>query len=264
MSEGGEPSAPATPGLIPLSYTTPWDAAGVAGLVDQPDPWRCNDFGAVALHCKTLRGSAVAAEDGSHRFVAQVTVYALALGVAPTQTTYETGESSERAALKELLSSLQLEVVLIQADALHTTQAFSLVPLQGGRRAFDGERQPENPAPPDPVPVPGQAPHPVHGDGSGEKAWRVTIWEMRAKEARDHIKANWPDISWIIEMITTTVTSRGHQVPRAHLLPHQPAGQSQKLCYDFLQRCSIENEWHWPRDTQLHDARRQLGRRPPT
>jgi hypothetical protein len=27
MSEGGEPSAPATPGLIPLSYTTPWNAA---------------------------------------------------------------------------------------------------------------------------------------------------------------------------------------------------------------------------------------------
>ncbi len=29
MSEGGEPSAPATPGLIPLSYTTPWDAASL-------------------------------------------------------------------------------------------------------------------------------------------------------------------------------------------------------------------------------------------
>jgi len=26
-SEGGEPSAPATPGLILLSYTTPWDVA---------------------------------------------------------------------------------------------------------------------------------------------------------------------------------------------------------------------------------------------
>ena len=49
---------------------------------------------------KTLRGSAVAAEDGSHRFVAQVTVYARALGVALAQTTYDTGESSERAALK--------------------------------------------------------------------------------------------------------------------------------------------------------------------
>jgi hypothetical protein len=26
-SEGGEPSAPATPGLLLPSYTTPWDAA---------------------------------------------------------------------------------------------------------------------------------------------------------------------------------------------------------------------------------------------
>jgi hypothetical protein len=72
----------------------------------------------------TLRGSAVAAEDGSHRFVAQVTVYARALGVALAQTSYDTGESSERAALKELLSTLELEGVLIQADALHTTRPF--------------------------------------------------------------------------------------------------------------------------------------------
>jgi hypothetical protein len=49
--------------------------------------------------------------DGSHRFVAQVTVYARALGVALAQTTYDTGESSERAALKELLSTLELEGV---------------------------------------------------------------------------------------------------------------------------------------------------------
>ena len=43
---------------------------------------------------------------------------------ALAQTTYDTGESSERAALKELLSSLELEGVLIQADALHTTHPF--------------------------------------------------------------------------------------------------------------------------------------------
>ena len=73
---------------------------------------------------KTLRGSAVETEDGSHRFVAQVRVYARALGVALAQTTYDTGESSERAALKELLSTLELEGVLIQADALHTTRPF--------------------------------------------------------------------------------------------------------------------------------------------
>ena len=73
---------------------------------------------------KTLRGSALEAEDGSHRFVAQVTVFARALGVALAQKTYDTHESSERTALKELLSTLELDGVLIQADALHTTQAF--------------------------------------------------------------------------------------------------------------------------------------------
>jgi hypothetical protein len=73
---------------------------------------------------KTLRGSALESGDGSHRFVAQVTVYARALGVALAQKAYDTGESSERAALKELLASLDIEGVLIQADALHTTQAF--------------------------------------------------------------------------------------------------------------------------------------------
>jgi hypothetical protein len=73
---------------------------------------------------KTLRGSAIETEEGTHRFVAQVTVYARALGVALAQKAYDTGESIERAALKELLASLDLEGVLIQADALHTTQEF--------------------------------------------------------------------------------------------------------------------------------------------
>ena len=70
---------------------------------------------------KTLRGSAVETEDGSHRFVAQVTVYARALGVALAQKSYDTHTSSERAALRELLSTPDLDGVLIQADALHTT-----------------------------------------------------------------------------------------------------------------------------------------------
>jgi hypothetical protein len=72
----------------------------------------------------TLRGSAIEAEDGNHRFVAQVTVYARALGVALAQKAYDSHDSSERTALKELLSTLDQGGVLIQADALHTTQAF--------------------------------------------------------------------------------------------------------------------------------------------
>ena len=47
---------------------------------------------------QTLRGSAVETDDGGHRFVAQVTVYARALGVALAQKSYDTHESSERAA----------------------------------------------------------------------------------------------------------------------------------------------------------------------
>jgi hypothetical protein len=51
-------------------------------------------------------------------------MYARALGVALAQKAYDTHQSSERAALKKLLSSLDLYGVLIQADALHTTKSF--------------------------------------------------------------------------------------------------------------------------------------------
>lgn len=51
-------------------------------------------------------------------------MYARAFGVALAQKAYDTSESNERAVLKELLSTLALDGVLIQADALHTTQSF--------------------------------------------------------------------------------------------------------------------------------------------
>jgi hypothetical protein len=74
---------------------------------------------------KTLRCSAAQPDggDGAMRFVTQITLYARELGVAIAQTSFDTGESNERAALKSLLSTLGLEGVLIQADALHTSPA---------------------------------------------------------------------------------------------------------------------------------------------
>lgn len=126
MSEGGEPSAPATPGLLLLSYTTPRDAAllrdwMLAQVADQD-----KDFEQLICDGKTLRGSAAQLDgaDGATRFVTQVTLYARELGVAIAQTSFDTGESHERAALKALLKTLELEGVLIQADALHTSPAF--------------------------------------------------------------------------------------------------------------------------------------------
>jgi hypothetical protein len=56
----------------------------------------------------------------------QVTLYSAALGVAIAQACYVTapGDNHERAVLQKLLGELDLEGVLIQADALHTQQAF--------------------------------------------------------------------------------------------------------------------------------------------
>jgi hypothetical protein len=73
---------------------------------------------------KTLRGSIVATEVGGGAFIAQVTLYSKALGAAIAQATYDTRENHERAVLRELLSTMDLEGVLIQADALHTQRPF--------------------------------------------------------------------------------------------------------------------------------------------
>ena len=61
---------------------------------------------------------------GGSAFIAQVTLYSAALGVAISQACYATGENHERAVLKRLLGELDLEGVLIQADALHTQRPF--------------------------------------------------------------------------------------------------------------------------------------------
>jgi hypothetical protein len=125
---------------------------------------------------KTPRGSAVESEEGNHRFVAHVTVYARAHGVALAQKTYDTHKSSERAALKELLGKLGLDDALIQADTLHTTRPF-----------FDGawSRGPMSHAATD----------------LGKMPRRDTFWELRAKELPEHINLHWPGSTWIVEVI---------------------------------------------------------------
>ncbi len=61
---------------------------------------------------------------GGSAFIAQVTLYSAALGLAIAQTCYATSGNHERGVLRQLLSQLDLDGVLIQADALHTHQAF--------------------------------------------------------------------------------------------------------------------------------------------
>ena len=90
---------------------------------------------------------------------------------------------------------------------------------------------------------------------------RDTVWELRAREAPEHIKANWPGSAWIVEMTTTTATHKGKRAPVRHLFLTSIRTNPDALLRLIRQRWSIENEWHWARDAQLHeDAHRYADR----
>ena len=93
-----------------------WTIAQIPGGAADLDQLVCDG--------KTLRGAIEPTSGGGSAFIAQVTLYSAALGVAIAQACYATGENHERAVLKKLLGELDLEGVLIQADALHTQQPF--------------------------------------------------------------------------------------------------------------------------------------------
>ena len=73
---------------------------------------------------KTLRGSIAENASGAATFIAQVSRYSQTLGVAIAQTTDASGEIQ---ALRHLLEAVDLEGVLVQADALHANRHFSSV-----------------------------------------------------------------------------------------------------------------------------------------
>ncbi|QPN70342.1 hypothetical protein [Synechococcus sp. CBW1108] len=61
---------------------------------------------------------------GAARFIAQVSLYSNTLGVAIAQSTYATDAGGEIAALRQLLDRVELEGLLVQADALHANRRF--------------------------------------------------------------------------------------------------------------------------------------------
>ena len=79
---------------------------------------------------------------------------------------------------------MDLEGVLIQADALHTQKPFLAAHGAGGRLPFDGVAagfsegvsKPTDPAPPDQRTVPLLTQDPFHGNGFRARSW-----------ARDHL-----------------------------------------------------------------------------
>jgi predicted transposase YbfD/YdcC len=157
---------------------------------------------------KTIRGSAIETEDGNHRFVAQVTVYARALGVALT--------------VKSNQPTLYRQI----------------------GHQFEGKRR---------IPFTATDQEKRHG--------RDTRREIRAKEAPDHIKEAWPGSAWIVELITTTTKRNGRSRTTRHDFITTLRTTPEALLRLIRQRWSIENEWHWARDTQLgEDAHRYANR----
>jgi hypothetical protein len=74
---------------------------------------------------KTLRGSIAENDSGATWFIAQVSLCSQTLCAAIAQTTYATDASGEIQALRLLLEAVELEGVLVQADALHANRPFS-------------------------------------------------------------------------------------------------------------------------------------------
>ncbi len=53
-----------------------------------------------------------------------MSLYSQTLGVATAQTTYTTDASGQIQALRQLLEAVELDGVLVQADALHANRPF--------------------------------------------------------------------------------------------------------------------------------------------
>ena len=81
-------------------------------------------------------------------------------------------------------------------------------------------------------------------------------WQLRARNATDTIRERWAGASWIIELVSTGRRD-GKPFHHIHFFITTLRTSPKALLRLVRQRWAIENQWHWPRDTQLgEDAHR--------
>ena len=80
---------------------------------------------------------------------------------------------------------------------------------------------------------------------------RDITWNLRAREAPDHIKENWHGTSWIVEVIATGMRD-GKPFQASHFFLTSLRTTPEELLQLVRERWSLES-WHWIRDTQLHE-----------
>ena len=106
--------------------------------------------------------------------------------------------------LQKLLGELRLERVLIQADALctrskrftaaHGAGAVFLLTVKANQPSLYRQISDQ---------LLGNRKIPLRASDHGIGHGRDIAWDLRAKKAPDHIKANWHGTSWIVEVIAT-------------------------------------------------------------
>jgi hypothetical protein len=79
---------------------------------------------------------------------------------------------------------------------------------------------------------------------------RQVRWLLRAHNATDAIRERWAGASWIIEPVSTGQRD-GKPFHHVHLFITTLRTSPKALLRLVRQRWAIENQWHWPRDTQL-------------
>jgi predicted transposase YbfD/YdcC len=85
---------------------------------------------------------------------------------------------------------------------------------------------------------------------------RQVRWQLRARNATDVIRERWLCASWIIELVSTGRRD-GKAFHHVHYFITTLRTSPKALLRLVRQRWAIENQWHWPRDTQLgEDAHR--------
>lgn len=85
---------------------------------------------------------------------------------------------------------------------------------------------------------------------------RQVRWTLRARNATEAIRNRWSGASWIIELVSTGHRD-GKPFEQVHYFLTTLRTSPKALLRLVRQRWSIENQWHWPRDTQLgEDAHR--------
>ena len=85
---------------------------------------------------------------------------------------------------------------------------------------------------------------------------RRVRWQLRARNATEAIRQRWSGASWIIELVSTGRRD-GKPFHHIHLFLTTLRTSPKALLRLVRQRWAIENQWHWPRDTQLgEDAHR--------